>query len=249
MELQSHQRLLLLSCSQSKCDVSGLIPALERYNGPPFRLLRKYLASSSLDKPAPDIYIVSAKFGLISATQLIPNYDQRMTKQRACQINLSLLDQLQKLPYRNSYREIFINVGSDYRLALDGHTRFIASEAKVIDSTGSSGRRLTNLHDWLYGNCSESILCPRIATNQGEAYIRGIKIKLTPDEVLDVARHLLIDHGLNSANFQSWYILVDGQQISIKWLVGQLTGLAVSQFHSGEAKRVLQQLGLKIHKK
>jgi len=37
------QRLLILSCSQRKRPDPSLLPAIERYNGPPFQVLRRYL--------------------------------------------------------------------------------------------------------------------------------------------------------------------------------------------------------------
>jgi hypothetical protein len=58
-------RLLILSCSQRKAPWEGDLPALDRYDGPAFRVLRKYLRTHSDDSLA--ILILSAKFGLIEA--------------------------------------------------------------------------------------------------------------------------------------------------------------------------------------
>ncbi|SKB15099.1 hypothetical protein PL11201_690120 [Planktothrix sp. PCC 11201] len=57
------------------------LPAIERYNGVAFRVVRKFLQEQTTDYL--DIFILSAKFGLIPAYQLIPNYDQKMDRVRS----------------------------------------------------------------------------------------------------------------------------------------------------------------------
>jgi hypothetical protein len=70
--MASDHRLLILSCSQRKRPDAILLPALERYDGPMFRVLRKFLRENPSKELHPDVYILSAQFGLISADQLIP---------------------------------------------------------------------------------------------------------------------------------------------------------------------------------
>lgn len=75
------QRLLILACSQRKRPEASPLPAIERYDGPAFRVLRRYcrlIQDSGLI-----VYVVSAEFGLISAEKTIPTYDRRMTSERA----------------------------------------------------------------------------------------------------------------------------------------------------------------------
>ena len=74
------QRLLVLACSERKVTAAGLLPAVDRYDGPPFRVLRKYLREHT---GAPDILILSAKYGLIPSDQQIPYYDCRITRASA----------------------------------------------------------------------------------------------------------------------------------------------------------------------
>ena len=52
--------------------------------------------------------------------------------------------------------------------------------------------------------------------------------------------------GLTS--YQSWYCIVQGVRVSPKWLVSQLTGLSVGSFHSDEARRFLNKLGLEVYR-
>jgi cytoplasmic iron level regulating protein YaaA (DUF328/UPF0246 family) len=88
------QRLLIMSCGKQKRPDTGLLPALERYNGPAFRVLRHFLASCTLNSP--DVYILSARFGLIPADWPIPFYDQRMTLERAAELQPSVREALMR---------------------------------------------------------------------------------------------------------------------------------------------------------
>ena len=49
-EMTADHRLLILSCSQRKRPDRVLLPALERYDGPVFRMLRKFLRSCPAHK-------------------------------------------------------------------------------------------------------------------------------------------------------------------------------------------------------
>ena len=57
-------RMLILACSRRKRLDEGLLPAIDRYDGPAFRVLRRFLR----ERPAgaPDVLILSAKHGLIA---------------------------------------------------------------------------------------------------------------------------------------------------------------------------------------
>jgi hypothetical protein len=58
--------LLILGCSQRKRPDSGLLPAIERYDGVNFRILQKAKREEYLPENL-DILILSAKYGLIEA--------------------------------------------------------------------------------------------------------------------------------------------------------------------------------------
>ena len=66
--MTSDHRLLILSCSQRKRPNRVLLPALERYDGPVFRMLRKFLRSCPARESHLEIYILSAQFGLLHRT-------------------------------------------------------------------------------------------------------------------------------------------------------------------------------------
>ena len=67
------RRLLILACSQRKRLDPQPLPVLERYDGPAFRVLRKFLRDSPCEAQRIDISVLSAEFGLLSAQQMILN--------------------------------------------------------------------------------------------------------------------------------------------------------------------------------
>lgn len=237
-------RLLILSCSQRKCLRNGLLPAIERYDGPSFRLLRKFLENYSSQKSLLDIYILSAKFGLIPANRKIPNYDMKMTPEGASELGSQVLSKLRKILRNTQYNELFINVGKIYLLALNGYDQFIPSNTKVTFSLGSQGLKLSKLYDWLHKRPPPM----PIHTRSRSVRLKGIDIKLTPDQILTFGRQALAN-GLGIPDlYQSWYVMIDNRQVSPKWLLSQLTGLSVHSFHTSSARRILQQLGVEVRR-
>jgi hypothetical protein len=241
-------RLLVLSCSQCKRIEDTKLPALQRYNGPAFQLLRRYLENTVEEI---GIYILSAEFGLIPHNRLIPFYDQRMTKQRAHELKAKVAGQAQRLFAIKSQRrrqkpQLFINLGSNYLRAFEPTLNFLASSSIVTMASGASGKRLAEMHDWLYGSDLFLRQLANIKSVAGEAKLRGVEIDLNKDQVFACARKALKQDDGAAFSYQSWYVRVDGVRVAPKWLVSLLTGLPVGSFHSDEARRVLSQLGMKV---
>lgn len=242
--MASNRRLLILSCAQKKCSYPGLQIALNRYDGPMFRILRKFLRECPSKAKTLDVFILSAKFGLISARRSIPNYNCRMTSLRASRLKNQVLTKLQSVLTNRHYKELLVNVGKDYFQALAGYEQVIPSDLKVKVSITTRSRRQAELYDWLHG--SPPVSSPITASRKGKTRIRGIEVALTPEQVMDVARRALEKGRDGSTRYQSWYVQVDEQRVPPKWLVSQLTELPVSDFVSDEARRVLMQLGIKV---
>lgn len=234
--------LLILACSQRKRADQGLLPAIARYNGPSFQVLRKFLRSCPGSAHALDVYILSARFGLIPASQAIPNYDFRMTPQQASKLNSQVLAKLKRVLRGRKYGRLLVSVGKDYLQALAGYQSLIPPDLKVTISISPPGRKLSELQDWLYGDAPQTSTPSRT----GAARIRGIEIKLTSEQVLDIACQALARGEGNPDSYHSWYVRVNGQRVSPKWLISQLTGLPVSSFVTDEARRVLAQLGIDV---
>lgn len=241
-------KLLVLSCSQSKRYECSRLPAIQRYDGPSFRLLRRYLKDSDEEI---GIYILSAKYGLIPHTRRIPFYDQRMTKHRAQELERKIKGQAQQLFSSELHRQkighqLFINLGKDYLQAFEPAYPLFASGSIVTTASGATGKRLANMYDWLYGSDSSLRQPASLELVTGRAMLRGVEIALTKDQVLTFARKALKHADKAAFSYQSWYVRVDNIRVSPKWLVSSLTGLPVSTFHSDEARRVLAQLGMEV---
>lgn len=238
------RRLLLLACSKLKRSDVGLLSALERYDGPAYRVLRRYLRT---DQAADlDTCVVSAEFGLITADRPIQNYDRRMTPQRAEELRPELNDRLTELFSSHCYREVFICAGKAYRNALAGCYRMATPLMSVQEASGSQGKQLSDLRAWLYPKVTVSLpTCAQERRSQ-RITLRGREIAVTADEVLDIARRGIASSSREATRYQAWYVPVDGLRIGPKWLVSQLAGLPVRAFHSGEARRVLEQIGIEV---
>jgi hypothetical protein len=242
-------RCLILGCSKSKREEPQTLPALERYDGPTFLVVRKFLAETPPEAHDVEIYMLSAKYGLISADEKIANYDQKMTKPRASSLQPEVLTRLQGIFVRD-FNEIFISLSQLYLQALDGFKSFVPDGTKVIISQASMGRRLTELKRWLYRLPEGAIASEREESTvhtTGQATLRGQEIEATAEEVMALARQALEDERGKPYNFRSWYALVDGEKVNTKWLASLLSGLEVSEFQSSEARRVLKQLGVEVY--
>lgn len=239
------RHLLIIACSQRKRLDDGLLPAIARYDGPTFRLLRRFLQQQPLESL--DIYILSAEFGLVWQEYLIPYYDHKMTNKRARELQPEVIAKLKYTFNITSYEKVCICVGKNYFKALDGYDKLITSTSSVQIATGSLGKKLFHLYAWLYGNPPENSHA-HLEKNAvlGKACLKGIEVEMTSAEVIDIARRALEDKKGNPNSYQSWYVLVDGKRVSPKWLVSQLTKLPVSKFHSIAARRMLIQLGVKV---
>ena len=208
-------RLLILACSQKKRTSPALLPAIARYDGPPFQVVRRYLAQYP-DDPL-DICIISARFGLIAGDTPIPHYDQRMQTAQAHRWQPAVHAGLRRLCAQRAYTAAFISVGREYAPTLHGTDTLLRSITVKV-AAGSQGRRLSELHDWLYQGVPVTPPTQR-TPQQGTTQLRGVAINLTPQEVLDCARRNAKDDAKATA-YQSWYVLVDDQRIAPKWLVG-----------------------------
>jgi hypothetical protein len=171
-----------MSCSQRKRPDDGLLPAIERYDGPPFRVLRRFLKGQPTGSL--DIHILSAKFGLIAADQPIPNYDQRMTPARAKELNPEVITRLECLLNSQPYQNLCFCMGQIYLRALDGYDKRISSKATVKIAAGSPGKKLSELHSWLYGEKLIKLNTSPENLSKGKACLKGVELVMTPAEIL-----------------------------------------------------------------
>jgi len=138
-----------MACSRRKLQNDGLLPAIERYDGPAFRVLRRYLRSAP-EAPLHTV-ILSAQFGLLAHDEPIPRYDQRMTPQRAEALRASVTEHLRRVLADAPYHEVFIHAGKEYRKTLAALDNYLGDRLYVTVAAGAPGRRLAELHSWLRG--------------------------------------------------------------------------------------------------
>jgi hypothetical protein len=70
---------------------------------------------------------------------------------------------------------------------------------------------------------------------------------MSREEILKTARIGIKLDKAASEQYQAWYVQIDDQRVSPKWLIAQLTGLSVQSFHSREARRLLERFGININ--
>jgi hypothetical protein len=188
---------------------------------------------------------LSAEYGLFKASTLINYYDRKMTETRAVELNQKLLTELQVI-FQKKYQELFLSLGKIYMTAFVGFEKHVPKETKIIINKTTEGKRLSDLKEWLYrGNLPKKGRQPSRQVT-GTAKFKGIKINATPDEILSEARIALKQGVGKPNNFKNWYVLIDHEKVSSKWLVSILSGLKVSDFQASDARRVLEQLGISI---
>jgi hypothetical protein len=236
---------LLLACSQRKRLDAGVLPAIDRYDGPAFRLLRRYIKQNSVQSV--DAKIISAEYGLISTDYSLPYYDCRITKKQSKILHSQVITGLEIALNSKPYTNLLIWLGRDYLEAIHSYEAIIPEGMTVQLANGGIGRRLSILYDWLYGDLS-SLQYKQVPTlPKSTVFIRGIEVSLTPDQILNVARQAISLGKRGATQYQSWYVRVDDQRVAPKWLVSQITGLSVSTFHTDSARKTLQKLGIPVY--
>jgi hypothetical protein len=136
-----------MACSQRKRNDKGMLPAIERYDGPAFRVLRKYLQ----EHQSADVitYILSAKFGLIDGKRLLHDYNRRMSSARADSLRPLVAGKVTRLLRQECWDEIGICLGRDYFRTMPKDFMRSCDAIPVSILGGGLGKRLTSLRSWL----------------------------------------------------------------------------------------------------
>lgn len=237
-------RIVITSCSQRKKTDQELLPAIQRYDGPGFRLLRKYMNNSN---ERLDIYILSAKYGLLSQTTQIPFYDQKLNKSSQKEFIENVLYQAEQIFSSINSNEFFVNLGSLYLRFFNPVIKKISQSNSLVLTAGASGKRLAEMHDWLYRNNSPLLNEQIPKSLEKEVFIKGIRLQTNEEEIRDIVRREIAANGSRDLqNYHSWFVPIDNLKISPKWLISKLSSLPVGNFHSDQARKLLQRLGIKV---
>ncbi len=141
--------LLIISCSHRKRTTPGTLAALDRYDGPTYRTLRKARHEGRVPEKL-DVLIISARYGIFPCQQSIGDYDQCMTPKRATELRPRIQSQLKSiLVTSRGYDQVFINLGKVYRQTLDGFHWGLLS---TLEATGGIGQKTSQMKAWLAQN-------------------------------------------------------------------------------------------------
>ncbi len=138
--------LLILGCSATKRHDADLMPALQRYDGPMYRVLRKALRERPGLADRLKICVLSAEHGLISANTPIADYDRRMTRELATNMRPKVVEQANEI-FGGIRWPGFIACGKTYSIALPAQIWY----ADMRSSFGGIGCQLAQLKTWLGG--------------------------------------------------------------------------------------------------
>jgi len=135
--------LLILGCSATKRPAPEPMAAVERYDGPLYRVLRGWMRRTPDWRDRLVVAVLSARHGLISHDALILNYNQRLTFARALELRACVRGLLFEA-HPGPYGRVYISLGAQYREALPTSLPWPAQFAQ-----GGIGQRQRELKGWL----------------------------------------------------------------------------------------------------
>ena len=148
------RRLLILSCSQRKHTSQDLLPAIERYNGPLFFVLRRFIRECPCEAKQLDVHILSATYGLIAGDFPTPLYDQKMNMARVVELQPQVKTTFSSL-LQNNYASICLVLGNTYLKTFEGFHDLIPKLSEFIITYGPIGKKQTQLKKWLWENSND----------------------------------------------------------------------------------------------
>lgn len=138
------KRLLILGCADRKRESDGPLPALDRYDGPSYRVLRKFLRDYQWPEDM-SVAVLSAQHGLFGVLKGIEDYNKRMDPATARAQASECSRILRK--WASSHRSVHVSLGKDYMPAVQPGLEMLELEQEVFD--GPIGQKLHQLKTFL----------------------------------------------------------------------------------------------------
>lgn len=126
--------LLIQSCSKSKNRAQEPVQPLELYSGYFFKIIKKAIREGEFQHDI-DICVLSAKYGLVDATDQIRHYDRRMNSSRAAQLRPAIRATLEEKIEEEGYEHVICNLGAEYRSAL-GDVTTLPATVEFLEGEG-----------------------------------------------------------------------------------------------------------------
>lgn len=178
---------LLMACSGTKLATPGGLSALQRYDGPSYRVLKAALRGV-LGGRLP-MRILSAEFGLLHPATEIPDYDRKLDAARAdaflrdARIGREIAHDIARV----RPTEIFVMGGALYqrvlRAALAG--AYLPAHVVVQYSHGGIGEQLGQLKRWLHG---EAVAAAQEAVPAAQRPAGPVSVRTTATDVSGESR-------------------------------------------------------------
>lgn len=147
------QKLLIISCSAAKRGgPPAKMPAIERYDGVFFKVLRKAWREPD-QRDSVVLLIISAKYGLITPETRIANYDTKINSRQAAKLGPKIRQGIKLAVRRNKPSKILVNLGKSYESII----RELPELQDAVWAEGPIGKRAATLKSWLV-NDNQAIL-------------------------------------------------------------------------------------------
>jgi len=134
---------LIISCSEKKSSIPNPSPAINLYDGPFYKMIRKFESENSLSNF--HIMIISARYGLLGLYDLISKYNQKMTPDSAKKLNKKITKEMVAFLEDKNYDEILISMGKTYCLTLEN----LEFNKPIKYAEGRIGEKLSTTKSWI----------------------------------------------------------------------------------------------------
>lgn len=157
------KHLLVLGCSQTKRDTAGDLPALGRYDGPAYRVLRGFLREHAWPESL-SVAVLSAQHGLFGVLKPIGDYNHRMLPADADRHRASARETL--AAWSQTHETVHFSLGKSYLPAVqDAIDHDLKERAEVFD--GPIGMKLHRIKEFLYATNAPKRTRPNLEAGRG----------------------------------------------------------------------------------
>lgn len=158
--------VIVMGCSATKRETTSDLTALDRYDGPMWKTLRAQLerlpaAADAYRTGELEIMVMSALYGFIKASNIVPNYDKRMSPELALKMSRDPSYEFQMLGHLvDDAQEVLFAAGAIYRDAMwRGAGGNLAHLMKITETDGGGiGEHRAQLAAWMQKNFAKAEL-------------------------------------------------------------------------------------------